>query len=80
MREILNDKRRDYDNSRLESQAKASHCPSEFARGWNSAVAADLEREPLTEEEFQKLEAKDGARAVISGSRSSVACLRMRPR
>ena len=62
MREILNDKRSDYDASRIESRA-GEILPVEFARRWHEAVAADLEREPLAPEEFDKLEAKDGARA-----------------
>jgi serine/threonine protein phosphatase PrpC len=36
--------------------------PAEFARRWKTAVEAELEREPLTEEELARLEAKDGVR------------------
>lgn len=62
MRELLNEKRRDYDASKIESKAREG-LPVEFARRWNVAVAADLKREPLTKAEFDQLEAKDGGRA-----------------
>lgn len=39
-----------------EAKAKLTH---EFARQWNAAVAADLERQPLSEEELARLETKD---------------------
>ncbi|MBA3440310.1 MAG: protein phosphatase 2C domain-containing protein [Pyrinomonadaceae bacterium] len=62
MRELLNEKRSDYDASKIENKAKEG-LPVEFARRWNEAVAADLKREPLTKAEFDQLEAKDGGRA-----------------
>lgn len=62
MRELINDKRNDYDVAKLEAQARQT-LPGEFTRRWNAAVAADLAREPLLEQEFARLEAKDGAKA-----------------
>jgi serine/threonine protein phosphatase PrpC len=62
MREFLNDKRSDSDLSKIESEA-VEILPVEFARRWNEAVAADLEREPLSQEEFDRLETKEGVRA-----------------
>lgn len=62
MRELINDKRSDYDVAKIETQARAL-LPNEFARRWNVAVAADLEREPLRPEELDRLEAKASARA-----------------
>jgi serine/threonine protein phosphatase PrpC len=37
--------------------------PAQVARRWNEAVAADLARAPLTKEELDRLESKDGLRA-----------------
>lgn len=62
MRELINEKRSDYDAATIESKAKET-LPAEFARRWAEAVAADLQREPLSQEEYDKLEAKDGALA-----------------
>jgi Protein phosphatase 2C len=62
MREFLNDKRSDFDASTIESEA-GEILPVGFARRWKEAVAADLEREPLSQKEFDRLEAKEGARA-----------------
>lgn len=62
MRQLINDKRGDYDASKIEGKAKEV-LPVEFARRWNDAVATDLKREPLTKEELDQLESKDGARA-----------------
>ena len=62
MRELINEKRSDYDASTIESKARET-LPAEFARRWAEAVAADLQREPLSQEEYDKLAAKDGALA-----------------
>ena len=62
MRELLNNKRSDYDAAALENKAREM-LPNEFARRWRAAVEADLQREPLTKEELERLEAKDSARA-----------------
>lgn len=71
MRELINDKRRDYDATKIEAQARAM-LPGVFASRWNAAVAADLEREPLLKEELDRLEAKDGApaRATVEAHQS----------
>jgi hypothetical protein len=65
MREFINDKRSGSDLSRFETEAR-EYLPAEFTRRWNMAVAADLEREPITKEEWDRLGAKDGERAVQS--------------
>ena len=62
MREFINEKRSDYDASKMESRAKEM-LAVEFVRRWNEAVEGDLKREPLSKEEFDLLAAKDGARA-----------------
>ncbi|HZS07310.1 MAG TPA: PP2C family serine/threonine-protein phosphatase [Blastocatellia bacterium] len=62
MRETLNDKRSDSDVSQVESGVRES-LPVEFARRWKKIVETDLEREPLTKEELDLLESKDGAGA-----------------
>lgn len=71
MRELINDKRSDYDVAKIEAQARAM-LPSEFASRWNAAVAADLQREPLLKEELDRLEAKNGApaRATVEAHQS----------
>lgn len=62
MRETINGKLLESDTSKIESHAKESLC-SEFARRWDAAVTADLEREPLSKEELDRLEASDGDHA-----------------
>jgi serine/threonine protein phosphatase PrpC len=62
MHELLNTKRSDYDAASLEDKARAT-LPTEFAQRWQAAVTADLQREPLSKEELDKLAAKDSARA-----------------
>jgi Protein phosphatase 2C len=62
MLEFLNGRRGGYEASRIEREA-GEILPVEFARRWNEAVVADLKREPLSQEEFDRLEAKEGVRA-----------------
>jgi len=62
MREALHNIRGESDASQLESRARDT-MPAEFARRWKAAVEADLERDPLTKEELDMLESKDGTQA-----------------
>jgi len=62
MRETLHNLQGESDASQVENRFK-DFLPGEFARRWKTAVEADLEREPLTEEELGRLESKDGAQA-----------------
>jgi serine/threonine protein phosphatase PrpC len=62
VRETLIHEQRQSDDSQVESKSKEI-LPAEFARRWKAAVEADLEREPLTSEELDRLEAKDGVQA-----------------
>jgi serine/threonine protein phosphatase PrpC len=66
MRELVNEKRKGYDASKIESAAKET-LPAEFVRKWQKAVEADLKREPFSEEELDRLEARDGiyARKIV---------------
>ncbi len=62
MRGVVNSVQKHSDASQIESSIKAT-LPAKFARRWKQAVEADLEREPLTEKELGRLEAKDSLRA-----------------
>ncbi len=62
MRETLNDKGNDNDDAAPESKLKET-LPIELARRWAEAVEADLRREPLSQEELERLQEKDNARA-----------------
>jgi serine/threonine protein phosphatase PrpC len=57
MREVLQS-----DPMKGEEEMK-SELPLAFARRWNAMVAADLERQPLSKEELDRLEAKDNIHA-----------------
>ena len=50
------------DSTELEKRAK-EFLPGEFVKRWRAAVEADLAEKPFLEEEFKKLEERDGARA-----------------
>ncbi|MBA2341105.1 MAG: protein phosphatase 2C domain-containing protein [Pyrinomonadaceae bacterium] len=62
MREFLRRSEGDVEESKLEVRAK-EFLPDEFIKRWRAAVEADLSVRPFTEEEFKKLEEKDGAGA-----------------
>lgn len=62
MLEILNNKRSQSNAARIEEEIQET-LPVQFARRWNEAVSDDLEREPLSKEEFARLEEKDGIHA-----------------
>ncbi|MEO6723666.1 MAG: PP2C family serine/threonine-protein phosphatase [Blastocatellia bacterium] len=62
MRGAMKSVQRKPDVAQIESYARDT-LPAEFTLRWKQAVEADLEREPLTEGELSKLEAKDRARA-----------------
>jgi serine/threonine protein phosphatase PrpC len=60
--ELLNDKRSDDDAAKIEAEIKKT-LPHTFARRWSEAVFDDLEREPFSQEEFERLEEKNGVDA-----------------
>jgi hypothetical protein len=62
MRELINEKRQDYDAAKIECAAKESF-PVEFVRRWQEVVQADLKRNPFAKEELGQLEATDGTHA-----------------
>jgi hypothetical protein len=61
MREFLN-VRQSYNASQIESEA-GEILPIKFTRRWREAVGDDLERQPLSQDELDRLEEKEGARA-----------------
>jgi serine/threonine protein phosphatase PrpC len=62
LREMLNGIAPDADPAQLESSLREA-LPARFTSRWNETVAADLERKPLSKEELDRLELKDGAQA-----------------
>ena len=62
MREIVNGLQKHPESSAIESYVRDTF-PAAFTLRWKKAVEEDLKREPLTEEELGRLEAKDGTRA-----------------
>jgi len=62
MRRTLIGIQKESDANQIEARIK-DKLSAEFTQRWKTAVEADIEREPLTEDEFGKLEAKGGQRA-----------------
>jgi len=59
MYETITGLKQESDADQIEGKIR-DKLPAEFARRWKTAVEAELEREPLTEEELTRLEVKDG--------------------
>jgi serine/threonine protein phosphatase PrpC len=60
--DFLDESRGSSQHAELESRAN-SYLPGEFVKRWRAAVEADLAARPLSKEELEDLEKKDGERA-----------------